>query len=112
MFGFSRSVVIYHAVDIGKQLFSTVVIGKKFKEEEISTTLTQMLTDSFKSGEYCLYEQEAELRTTLYPLKNAEGQTMAIIAIEDLVFDLQLHEIIIMLLQIYQNFQFQFQISH
>ena len=100
----AKSVVIYRAVDIKKQLFSAVVIGKKPRKDNLGTSLKQTLADCFKSGEYCVYEQEGEPHATLYPLKNSTNQTMAIIAIEAQISDPQLHETITMLLQIHKNF--------
>jgi diguanylate cyclase (GGDEF)-like protein len=99
----ARSVVIYHAVDIRKQLFSTVVIDKNAKEDSLPPLLKQTLTNCFKSGEYCTYEQGRESSTRLYPVKNAKGNTIAIIAIEAQISDPHVHETITLLLQIYQN---------
>jgi len=100
----AKSVVIYRVVDIKKQLFSVVVIGKKPREDSLSSPMKQVLTDCFMSGECRAYEQEAEPYSTLYPLKNSTGHTMSVIAIEAPVRDPHLHETIAMLLQIYQNF--------
>jgi len=100
----TSSVVIYRAVDITKQLFSSVVIGNKSKEHELSLPLKQALANCFYTGEYAAYAESGELYTTLYPLKNSTGHTMATIAIEAAVCDTHLHETITMLLQIYQNF--------
>jgi diguanylate cyclase (GGDEF)-like protein len=99
-----KPVLIYHIVDISKQLFSATAIGKDSNEDKLSSSLTATLTNCFESGESCVYEHENEPRATLYPLKTSDGITVAIIAIEDLVCDQSLHTSIIMLLQIYQNF--------
>lgn len=100
----AKSVVIYHAMDIRKQLFSAVVIGKGYREDSLSSPLRQALADCFKSGEYCAYVQAGEPSATLYPLKNSVGNTMTIIAIENFICEPQQHEVITKLLQIYQNF--------
>lgn len=99
-----HSVVIYRAVDIEKQLFSLVVVGKKYKADQLPAAFKQSLSNCFKRGEVNEYVADGVLHTTLYPLKNAVGHTMAIIAIESPSADSQLHETIAMLLQIYQNF--------
>jgi diguanylate cyclase (GGDEF)-like protein len=100
----ANAVVIYRAIDIRKQLFSAEVIGQGIREGDFSAKLRQVLTDCFKSGEYNTYVQEGESRVALYPLSNAAGHTMTIIAIENFICDLQQHKTITMLLQIYQNF--------
>jgi diguanylate cyclase (GGDEF)-like protein len=102
--GGAKSIVIYRADDLNKQLFSAVVIGKKSKTYNLSSQLRQSLSDCFKSGEYCIYEQQGEPHATLYPIKNTIGRTVAIIAIEAQISDPQLHETITLLLQIHQNF--------
>jgi len=99
-----KSVVVYRAVDITKQLFSSVVIGRKCREQELSISLKQALTNCFYAGEHIVYVADQEPNSTLYPLKNATGNTMAVIAIEVPECDAHLHETISMLLQIYQNF--------
>jgi diguanylate cyclase (GGDEF)-like protein len=99
-----KPVRVYHIVDIRKQLFSTIAIGKDINEDNLSASLITTLTSCFKSGESCIYEHDNEARATLYPLKASDGITAAIIAIEDLVCDTHLDTTICMLLQIYQNF--------
>ena len=100
----AKPVLIYHIVDIRKQFFSSTSIGKETNEDKITTSLVSTLTHCFKSGEGCIYEHADEPRASLYPLKTGDGNTVAIIAIEDLVCDSHLHSSICMLLQIYQNF--------
>ena len=96
----TKSVVIYRVVDISKQLFSMVVVGEKSKETNLSAHLKQSLSDCFKSGVSRVYKQDGESSATLYPLTNATGHVMAIIAIEASLCDPHLHETISMLLQI------------
>lgn len=100
----SKSVTIYHVTDIKKQLFSAITIGNKPNDDELSSQFKQTIASCFMSGEYCVYVQDEEPSKTLYPLKNAIGHTMAIIAIEAQICDQQMYETISMLLQIYQNF--------
>jgi len=100
----NKSVVVYRVVDITKQLFSSVVIGSKSKEHELSLPMKLALTNCFYSGDYVASDELGEAYTTLYPLKNSTGHTMAIIAIQAPACDTNLHETITMLLQIYQNF--------
>lgn len=102
--GGAKSIVIYRAEDLNKQLFSAVVIGENSKIYNLCSQLRQSLADCFKSGEYCIYEQQGEPHATLYPIKNTGGRTVAIIAIEAQISDPQLHETITLLLQIHQNF--------
>ncbi len=102
--GSAKSVVVYHAVDIRKQLFSAFTIGGNIADQEFSLPLKHALTQCFKSGEYDVYMQQGEPRASLYPLKNSSGHTMAVIALEGLLDEPQLHETITMLLLIYQNF--------
>lgn len=99
-----KPVLVYHIVDIRKQLFSAIAIGKDTSEDKLSASLIATLTNCFKSGESCVYEHADELQSALYPLKTSDGITAAIIAIEDLGYDPHLHTTICMLLQIYQNF--------
>ena len=100
----AKSVVIYHPDDTRKQLFSAIIIGKSAEQCNFSLPFKQLLIDCFKSGRYCTYEQEGESPVRLYPVKNAKDHTVAIIAIEAMVCDSQLHDVITLLLKIYQNF--------
>lgn len=102
--GSAKSVVVYHVVDIRKELFSAFTIGGNIADQEFSSPLKHALTQCFKSGEYNVYEQQGEPRASLYPLKNSSGHTMAVIALEGLLEEPQLDETITMLLLIYQNF--------
>jgi diguanylate cyclase (GGDEF)-like protein len=97
-------VLVYHTIDLSKQLFSAIAIGKDANEDKLSSSLIVTLTDCFKTGESCVYEHVNEPRAILYPLKDSDGIIAAIIAIEDLVCDPHVHTSICMLLQIYQNF--------
>jgi diguanylate cyclase (GGDEF)-like protein len=99
-----KPILMYHIVDLGKQLYSAIAIGKDANEDKLSSSLIVTLTQCFKTGESCVYEHDNEPRATLYPLKTSDGITAAIIAIEELVCDPHLHTTISMLLQIYQNF--------
>lgn len=100
----SKSVIIYRVMDIKKHLFSSYVAGNKRVNEKISTAFTQALSQCFKSGEHCIYQNTADVPATLFPLKNNDGHTIAIIAIENLICDALLQKTISMLLQIFQNF--------
>lgn len=100
----NKSVTIYRATDIKKQIFSEIVIGKEPDGYAPSLDLKEKLTACFMSGESRTYGQDEAQSITLYPLNNAVGHTMAIIAIEPKVCEPNLHETIGMLLQIYQNF--------
>jgi len=100
----SKSVVIYRAIDIRKHLFSAYVAGNKRAKEITSKAFIQALSQCFKSGEYCIYQSATDVSATLFPLKNNDGHTIAIIAIENLICDAQLQQTIGMMLQIFQNF--------
>ncbi|MEQ1622889.1 MAG: GGDEF domain-containing protein [Methylococcales bacterium] len=100
----SKSVVIYRAIDIRRHLFSTYVAGNMRVKENTSKAFTQALSQCFKSGEHCIYQSATDLPATLFPLKNNNGHTIAIIAIENLICDVPLQKTISMLLQIFQNF--------
>lgn len=100
----AKSITIYHVKDIGKQLFSEIVIGKEPDGHALSPDMKQKLTSCFKSGETCSYEESGKHIVTLYPLNISTGHTMAVLAIEADVCVPQQHETITMLLQIYQNF--------
>jgi diguanylate cyclase (GGDEF)-like protein len=100
----SKSVVIYRAVDIRKHLFSSYVAGNMIVNETISTAFTQALSQCYKSGEYCTYQNTADVPAMLFPLKNNDGHTIAIIAIKNLICDTLLQKTITMMLQIFQNF--------
>lgn len=99
-----KSVVIYHPDDTRKQLLPAIVVGKSPEQDNSSLSFKQLLIDCFKSGEYCTYEQECASPIRLYPVKNAKDHTVAIIAIEAMVCGSHLHEVINLLLKIYQNF--------
>jgi len=101
----AKSITIYHVKDIGKQLFSEILIGKESDGYAPSSELKQKLSNCFKSGETCSHEETGKHIVTLYPLMNiSTGHTMAVLAIEADVCVPQQHETITMLLQIYQNF--------
>ncbi len=99
-----KSVVIYRAIDIKKQLFSSYVAGNRRAKENASKAFTQALSQCFKSGEHCIYQSANDVSATLFPLKNNDGHTIAIIAIESLICDAQLQQTIGMMLKIFQNF--------
>ena len=100
----AKSVVIYHPDDTRKQLLSAIIIGKSAEQCNFSLPFKQLLIDCFKSGRYCIHEQDDQSPVRLYPVKNAKDHTVAIIAIEAMVCDSQLHDVITLLLKIYQNF--------
>jgi diguanylate cyclase (GGDEF)-like protein len=100
----AKSVVIYHPDDTRKQLLSAIIVGKGAEQCHLSLPFKQLLIDCFKSGKYSAYEQVGESPVRLYPVKNAKDQTVAIIAIEAMICDSQLHDVITLLLKIYQNF--------
>ena len=81
-----------------------MTIGSDSNDIKLTPMLILTLTKCFKSGESCIFEIDNENRATLYPLKNDDGNTAAIISIEDIICDSHLHKTICMLLQIYQNF--------
>jgi len=99
-----KSVVIYHVKDIEKQIFSAIDIGGGSDTYASSPKLNQKLAECFKSGEVCTYEKKSSPLTTLYPLKDAKDEVMAILAVEVGICSALLHDTIIMLLHIYQNF--------
>lgn len=100
----ANAVVIYRVIDIRKQHFAAEVIGNDFKKITFSLKIKQALTDCLKLGAYRIFEQEGESPIAFYPLTNADGKSLTIIAIERFVYDAQLHKSILLLLQIYQNF--------
>ena len=99
----NNAVLIYRAVDLDNKLFSVISTSKKEKSDIFSEVFREALATCFITGKHSSFE-EGELHASLYPLKNAKEQTMAIIALEMPVCDSQLHETIMMLLQIYENF--------
>jgi diguanylate cyclase (GGDEF)-like protein len=100
----AKSVVIYHAVDVRKQVFTAVVIGKNYREDGLSSLFRQALAECFQSGECHAFASATEPNATLYPLKDSVGNTTTVIAIEPYVCTPQQHKTIGKLLQIYQNF--------
>ena len=99
-----KPVLIYHMVDVRKQIYSATTIGKENHEDKLTTEFKATLSNCFKSGESCVYDCHNQPLATLYPLRNHDGNTDAVLAIEDINCDPQLHTTISMLLQIYQNF--------
>jgi len=99
----SNNVLIYRAADLEKQLFTVVSTSKNDQEDILSEAFRAELATCFITGKHTSYVEEG-LHASLYPLKNSKDQTMAIIALEMPVCDPQLHETIMMLLQIYENF--------
>ncbi|MDI1308215.1 MAG: GGDEF domain-containing protein [Methylotenera sp.] len=100
----AKYVIIFHPDDTRKQLSPSIIIGKSAEQCNFSLPFKQLLIDCFKSGRYSTYEQDSESHVSLYPIKNAKEHTIAIIAIEAMVCESQLHEVITSLLKIYQNF--------
>jgi diguanylate cyclase (GGDEF)-like protein len=99
-----KSVVIYRAINVSKKQFNSVIIGDKSDEEILSKELKQTLADCFNSGEFISMQTENDSEMNLYPLKNANNRTVAVIAVAAKINDTQLHETINMILQIHQNF--------
>ena len=104
-----NSVVIYNAVDLRKQQFSTLSAGKNVDKNEPSLSLKKILTQCFRSGEPCAYidnnvAENNALEYSLFPLKNSLGHTTAIVAIEGFTCHPEAHQTITLLLQVYQNF--------
>lgn len=99
-----KSVVVYRAVNVTKQQFNSVVIGSKNEEELLTDDLKQSLTDCFNAGEFLKIQGEDDSEINLYPLKNSNNRTVAVIAVQAKINDTQLHDTISMLLQIHQNF--------
>lgn len=99
-----QSVVIYHPDDTRKQLLPAIIVGKSPKHDNSSLPFKQLLIDCFKSGGYCTYEQVGAAPIRLYPVKNAKDHTVVIIAVEAMACDSHLHEVITLLIKIYQNF--------
>jgi len=100
----AKSVVIYNSVDIRKQQFSGFTIGENSAQTPLSAAFKKDLTQCYISGTHCVHSDGAQTASTLYPIKNSLGQTVAIIALEDFVCSPQEHKTINMVLQIYQNF--------
>lgn len=98
------SVIIYHAVDIEKQLFSTAAGGRESKVDNLAPRLKQNLTNCFKSGESHTYTQDGKVFTHLYSLNSAAHHAVAIVAITSEIEDPQQQISIRMLLQMFQNF--------
>lgn len=98
-----NAVLIYRLTDLASKTFSVVSTSKQQRDDELSLALRDALASCFKTGKH-LSHDEADLHATLYPLRNSKEQTMAIIGLEMSVCDPHLHETIMMLLQIYENF--------
>lgn len=99
-----QSVVIYRAMNVTKQQFNSVVIGSKTEEEMLTDDLKQSLADCFNTGEFLSIQGDDDSEINLYPLKNSNNRTVAVIAVQAKINDTQLHDTISMLLQIHQNF--------
>jgi len=100
----SNSVVIYRIVDFDKQVFSAKLIGDSDNDDAIPQALNGELIECLNSGRHRTFEMDAEHCLLLYPLMSYKSGPVAIIAVESDRNDQQVHEIISMLLQIYQNF--------
>ncbi len=98
-----NAVLIYRLIDLESQDFSVVSTSKQQRDGQLSTSLRNALASCFETGLH-LRHDGPELHAKLYPLRNSKEQTMAIIGLEMPVCDPQLHETIMMLLQIYENF--------
>ncbi len=99
-----KSVVVYRAVNVNKKKFNSVVIGNEKEEKPLTSELKQSLADCFETGEFLSLQADDDSELNLYPLKNSNNRTVAIIAIQANINDTQLHDTISMLLQIHQNF--------
>lgn len=100
----SKSVVIYRAVNISKLQFHAVVIGKEGNAEELHEDFKKSIASCFESGNFVSVQAQDESEINLYPLKNANDRTVAVIAVKANINDTQVHETINMILQIHQNF--------
>lgn len=69
-----------------------------------STAFTQALSQCFRSGQLCIFQSPTDSPAALFPLKNNDGHTIAIIVIENLICDAQLQQTFTMMFQIFQNF--------
>lgn len=97
-------VLLYRALNLREQEFSSVGFGAEAIHNRQSGELKYALTQAFKTGEYSAYKQQGESNIALYPLKDIAGQTTAVIAFNGLVCASDLHETVMMLIQICQNF--------
>jgi diguanylate cyclase (GGDEF)-like protein len=100
----TKAVVIYNSVDIRKKQFSGFSVGQKVSEEPLSDSFKEMLIQCISLGKHCIYSVDSKPQSTLYPLKNSLGQTIAVIVLEGFLCEPQEHKTITMLLQIYENF--------
>lgn len=99
-----NAVLIYRVVDADAKAFSVLSTSRQEQRDgELSPALRDALASCFETGNH-ISHTEVDLHATLYPLRNSKEQTMAIIGLEMPVCDPQLHETIMMLLQIYENF--------
>lgn len=103
--GESRNpVVIYRPINVDKRQFNSVMIDPNEEAEQINEELKETLAQCFISGDFSSYESEQTGHLNLYPLKNVQNRTVAVIAVRAQINDTQLHDTISMLLQIHQNF--------
>lgn len=97
-------VVIYRAINVDKRQFNAVLIDTTEKIGALPDDFKEVLANCFIAGEFSSYESPQFGHINLYPLKNAQNRTVAIISIRARINDAQLHDTISMLLQIHQNF--------
>lgn len=97
-------VVIYRAINVDKRQFNSVVIDQSEVIGSPSNDFKEVIANCFIGGEFSSFESTELGHINLYPLKNAQNRTVAIIAIRAQINDTQLHDTISMLLQIHQNF--------
>lgn len=102
--GIANTVKIYHLKDIHGQIFTTKDRTRNPEGEKISSALKNALTSCFSSGEHGLYQEKNKTPLSLYPLKNSQSETIAVIAIQSAIEDEELRHTISMVLHVYQNF--------
>lgn len=101
----NKSVVIYRAINVSKLQFHAVVMGEEGHEAEpLDEDLKKSIAICFDSGSFVSIQAQDESEINLYPLKNANDRTVAVIAVKANINDTQVHETINMILQIHQNF--------
>ncbi len=100
----ANAVKIYHARNLDKQIFTTTDSERKPNGEPLSQPLKDVLQDCFIKGDEGIFNEEGKPSVTLYPLKNSQGNCIAVIAIQALIDDTELNHTVSMVLQVYQNF--------
>ena len=99
-----QSVTIYHPDNIRKFLLPAILAGKSANQTNASASFNKDLICCFKTGEYCEHQSGHAFPIRLYPIRGTKDNTVAIVAIETSIYDEHLHEVITLLLKVYQNF--------